>query len=90
MDQITLGDTVYCVGVKAFPTNIKEGMFAGLRLPGLAIFTGKVVSIHDDGSIGIDIPGGHKSPWTKDKGEYFKSYADAEVHLKERLERMKL
>lgn len=86
---MNIGDTAYLVGVKTFPTNITEGVFAGLRLPGLAVLSGTVVSI-DDNSVSVDIPNGHNSPWTREKDEVFALEEDALAHLKVRLEKMRL
>jgi hypothetical protein len=86
---MNIGDTAYLVGVRMFPTNITEGMFAGLRLPGLAVMSGTVVAV-DDSSVSVDIPNGHNSPWNRDKDEVFASEEDAIAHLKVRLEKMRL
>ncbi len=88
--HFVLGDTVYFVGVKSRPTNIKEGPFAGLSLPGLAVLSGTVVAINEDDTLSVDVPNGYNTPWKKQRNEVFLLEADATEELKRRLEKMRI
>lgn len=72
---MNIGDTVYLVGVRGFT---------------LALMSGKIVRIHDDDSVAIDVPNGHNSPWTRKKGEFFELEKDALEHLEVRRARIRL
>ena len=85
---MNIGDTVYVLGVKTVGTNIKEGIFAGLRLPVEAVFGGKVVEIREN-TVLVDIPTGHNTPWEKHKDEVHEREEDAIEALKLRLKEMR-